>query len=738
MVDELRGQSGMFGRLGLLVCAQRSLGDGAEVRDEHVLEVDDVGGRTTAPVPLTHPEIGKPCVVEDVEHTIEGMRDDEFGVVAVLDPALPDLPREPVLGAASGDQPVDLLVEEEDRGDEAPRVGFEDARRLLEVVAHGGEVDMRQHRDHEDAIEAVVLERKAEARPVQFTVGVVRLADDVDEVEPEVRSPFADVLLRPFDGLGVRVETEVPLVIGQPSRQVQSHAPVAAAEIEDARVGREGAILHDDVRVVRSDVGLGASVEPALKALRRDRVVGFRLARAGGEAGCEVEECTGDRGRCGVGCRHDLTLAAGWSGQSLAKLVAMSAPPCGPGGKAVDDTSSIEGQAGTLPGGHVLPLRFAAVSVEAPRARKRRPGLVFGLVGAIVVIATITTLQLTANGSYDTAEEQFRDAARTTADARLTLDEANADLGDTADSASLLLASDTGILVDPAAKEGLTAAVANAADATSSADALLTERVPDIAEKPTWFWELYAGAGALDEDRRTVERLDAQLQDEIEAIDTAGSTLTESGVTLLTTTAGAAAAHEAAHISARNDDVIALRKAAATASAIAKIDSGAVTAFGTLQSAASQLVASEDAELAEKSGPLMGARLEIEAFARSIAPGVLLDFDWAPIVNGVGYNGSMGGYTTWWWDDPGRATIQLSNSVAEQWPADRSKALVVHEVGHAISVKCADMYDASTQDSIEKWATAWAISMGYTDDANGVWAYGYPPQNYIDAAAGCR
>ncbi len=53
-------------------------------------------------------------------------------------------------------------------------------------------------------------------------------------------------------------------------------------------------------------------------------------------------------------------------------------------------------------------------------------------------------------------------------------------------------------------------------------------------------------------------------------------------------------------------------------------------------------------------------------------------------------------------------------------------------------MKCQSMYDSSTQDSIEKWATAWAISMGYTDDANGVWAYGYPPQNYIDAAAGCR
>ena len=402
------------------------------------------------------------------------------------------------------------------------------------------------------------------------------------------------------------------------------------------------------------------------------------------------------------------------------------------------DASSTDDRKTALSGGHALPPRFSATSARPPRARKRRPRLVFGLVGAIAVIATITTLQVTANASYDTAEEQFRDAAGTTAGTRQALEEANAELRDIEGSAALLLESDTGVLVDSAAKDGVTGAVATAKDAEASADSLLAEDVPVVGGKPVWFWELYAGAGALGEDRQRIERLDEQMQDEVEAIGTARSTLTESGVALLTTTASAAAAHEAAHISARNDDVIALREAATTASAIATIDEDAVTAFNALQTAATQLVASEQAELAEKAGPLMGARLEIEAFARSIAPGVLLEFDWAPIVNGVGYNGSMGGYTTWWWDDPGRATIQLSNSVAEQWPAARSKALVVHEVGHAISVKCADMYDASTQDSIEKWATAWAISMGYTDDANGVWAYGYPPQNYIDAAAGCR
>lgn len=404
----------------------------------------------------------------------------------------------------------------------------------------------------------------------------------------------------------------------------------------------------------------------------------------------------------------------------------------------MSDAISTDHRETALSGGHALPPRFSAMSMRQPRARKRRPGLVLGLASAIAVIATITTLQLTANASYDTAEEQFRDAARTTTAARLALDAANAELHDVEGSAALLLESDTGILVDSAAKDSVTNAVTIATDAMTAADALLAEDIPAIGIKPAWFWELYAGAGALDEERQSIERLDERLQDEVEAIDTASDALTESGIALLTTTASAATGHEAAHVSARNDDVIALRKAATMASAITTIDGDAVTAFTSLQSAAAQLVSSEQAELAEKSGPLMGARLEIEAFARSIAPGVLLEFDWAPIVNGVGYNGSMGGYTTWWWEEPGRATIQLSNSVAEQWPADRSKALVVHEVGHAISVKCADMYDASTQDSIEKWATAWAISMGYTDDANGVWAYGYPPQNYIDAAAGCR
>jgi len=372
------------------------------------------------------------------------------------------------------------------------------------------------------------------------------------------------------------------------------------------------------------------------------------------------------------------------------------------------------------------------------RTRKKRPGLLFGILGTAVAAVAISALQLTSNLGYDDAEAQLRDTAATASEAKITVRDANEVLVSSTDAATLILDSDTGALVDPASHEALAAAGTSASEVAAAVERTLAEPIPSPGDKPTWFWELFGEASALTADREELDALTARLGDESEEIDAAAASLTDAGLATLSVAAANATGLESAHISARNDNVIALREAAEIATATIVIDQQAADSFSSLQTAAAQLIESENAELAEKAGPLYNARLEIEAFARSIAPGVLLEFDWAPIVNGYGNDGGMGGYTTWWWDEPGRAVILLSNSVAEQWPADRSKALVVHEVGHAISVKCADMYDASTQDSIEKWATAWAISMGYTDDANGVWAYGYPPQSYIDAAAGCR
>ncbi len=388
-------------------------------------------------------------------------------------------------------------------------------------------------------------------------------------------------------------------------------------------------------------------------------------------------------------------------------------------------------------GGHALPPHFASADNAAPKRRGKRTGFTLGTAG-ILVAATVCALQLTANLGYDGARTEFDSAVASVHDSATTAQQELDTLTSVIDVADLLKSTDAGVLTLPDTRDALASATTDAAEAGAPAASLLAEPVPSAESKPSAFWELFAASDRLASDAGNLDGLAADLTTTTPAMTAASAEVTEAGRAVLRSAADAAPAFESAHLSARNDAVIALRDAAAAASAITLLDGSAVDALKALQDAAGQVEATEQAELAEKAGPLQGERLEIEAFARSLAPGVLLEFDWNQIVNNAGSNGSMGGLTTWWWDDPDRAVIELSNSVAEQWPADRSKALVAHEVGHAISVKCEDMYDSSTQDSIEKWATAWAISMGFADDANGVWAYGYPPQSYIDAAYGCR
>ena len=375
--------------------------------------------------------------------------------------------------------------------------------------------------------------------------------------------------------------------------------------------------------------------------------------------------------------------------------------------------------------------------MRAPR--RRRTGLILGVVGAAALIAAVGLTQWSANVGYDDASLRVDDARRAVTTQSAQTQHATAALTASTDAGHVIL--DTGATPIPVSAEAiasLTAAVADGEEIGAAAEQVIATEGPARVEKPVWFWELFAASAQLSENEQSLGRLAQQLESASGDAAAAATAVEDSGVALLSEAGAAAAAFEAAHISARNDALIALRDAAARAASVSSVDDTAATVYAALQTAGAQVVATENEEMAEKAGPLLGTRLEIEAFARSLAPGVLLDFDWAPVVSGAGYNGSMGGYTTWGWDSPGRATIELSNSVAEQWPAERSRALIAHEVGHAISVKCQTMYDASTQDSIEKWATAWAISMGFTDDANGVWAYGYPPQSYIDAAAGCR
>ncbi|MEV8251557.1 hypothetical protein AB0O87_11640 [Microbacterium sp. NPDC076768] len=391
-------------------------------------------------------------------------------------------------------------------------------------------------------------------------------------------------------------------------------------------------------------------------------------------------------------------------------------------------------------GGHQLPGFFSANAAHTTATRpRRRKGVILGVLGGAGIIAALVATQVGANLGYDQAATRYDETSLVAFELKAEVRADTAELRESASAANLILSRESrSIVVEEDLSAALSSSLSEGEEAAGNADVVVSSDLAPVMNKPVWFWELFGRTTELNQNTEDAERLITALQDESGDVVEAEQSITTTGIAVLQAASTAAAPFETAHLSARNDAVIELRTAAASVANATLVDQEAAAAYISLQDAGDQVIATEAAELAEKEGPLKNARLEIEAYARSIAPEVLLEFDWSPVVNGAGYNGSMGGYTTWWWETPGRANIELSNSVAEQWPAARSKALVAHEIGHAISVKCQDMYDSSTQDSIEKWATAWAIGMGHTDDANGVWAYGYPPQSYIDAASGCR
>lgn len=395
-----------------------------------------------------------------------------------------------------------------------------------------------------------------------------------------------------------------------------------------------------------------------------------------------------------------------------------------------------------LAGGHDLESSVGGIVVpESASARARRRGHrgpVLVVIGVVVVGLMCAGVQWTANVGYDDALIAFEDAVDDAESAQAGLADALSALAQTTDAAATVIDADSGTLMDASAKEQFATAVEQASDAETEAVALIGEALPQPAEKPSWAWELFGETGRLNVDRDEVDEKVEQIGSASETIDETSDAVHETGAAAVLSAAAAADSFEAAHVSARNRDILSLRDAAEQLSGAEALDATTADAYVELEASAAAMLASEQAEIAEKQGPLYETRLQIEAFARELAPGVLLDFDWSALVNGYGEADSMGGYATWWYGDPGYATIELSNSVAEYWPSDRSQALVAHEVGHAISVKCEGMYDDSDENTIEAWATAWAISMGFHNEANGTSAYGAPPQSMIDLAAGCR
>lgn len=160
--------------------------------------------------------------------------------------------------------------------------------------------------------------------------------------------------------------------------------------------------------------------------------------------------------------------------------------------------------------------------------------------------------------------------------------------------------------------------------------------------------------------------------------------------------------------------------------------------FTALASAVADVRASHEAEVAR--AEQFPVRAEIEAFARSIANGVELDFAWAYEVAGMTSDVWLAGTAEFELDGPDWALITLTESVEQAWGLDpNAQAVVVHEVGHTQVVRdtCRALFDGFGGDH-EAWATAWAIGMGYDLPGAGIEAYGRPSDAQVAAAAGCR
>ncbi|MFC4137342.1 MULTISPECIES: hypothetical protein [unclassified Microbacterium] len=362
-------------------------------------------------------------------------------------------------------------------------------------------------------------------------------------------------------------------------------------------------------------------------------------------------------------------------------------------------------------------------------------------ISAAIVLAglIVTGVQLWANLSYDDAEEAFLHSRTVAQPATATLVATmeHADRATTAAQAVDGVAAPELLTADDRA--ALAAGASEIAKQRADAERIGLDLPPAPSQKPTMPWELFLEASDLREQTSTLDdRTDTQdatarsLSATIRGVD-------ELGGRILETAHAAVPAIEKASVDARFAPIIELRKAADdVGSAPADMDSGTSASLLRLDKAVAAVRASAQSELAAKAGPLFEARRSAEAYARSISGGVLLEFVWTDRLLGQGAGESGAGTATWDGNDGGSSHITLTNSIARYWPAEWTKALVTHEVGHSISAKCYEKFDWEDQDANEQWATAWAMSWGFSAYDSGANIYGTPSKALQDTAKTCR
>ena len=386
------------------------------------------------------------------------------------------------------------------------------------------------------------------------------------------------------------------------------------------------------------------------------------------------------------------------------------------------------------------PERDEAVDARGAGA-DARPPRTWALVGAallLILLGAFTLRQVTANLRYDEAVATHRLAIADARAAVHALAEAEADATTTREIAMALLEAPDAF-VDTAAKAELSTLAAGLD--------LLIDKVAELDEEPSmqprrrpvWYANLDRASGRLESGAARFDARAADAASRAASLSAADDVTKDSGLDFVAAIQPVAASFEAAHGSARNLDRIAFRTAVKRLAGAGTWGPDVSARVDAYVAAATAVQESHAAEEAEKAGPLYERRVAVEAFARSIVGGVLLEFDWAPTVSGHGDGGFYAGTATW---DPrggGISTITLTNSVAEAWNDPNVVALVAHQVGHAITAKCyGDIISPETPEENEAWATAWAIGMGYTADGNGESDYGRPSDELIDLSKKCR
>lgn len=254
-------------------------------------------------------------------------------------------------------------------------------------------------------------------------------------------------------------------------------------------------------------------------------------------------------------------------------------------------------------------------------------------------------------------------------------------------------------------------------------------------------WEVLGASSVLREATATLAADSARLRETTTTLASGGDEFEADIVVLVNTVGTVGATQLPQYPSATNDAYRELKTAVDEATSHRAVDSRSSWIVDRVIETTASFAASHAAKEAAKEGPLAARRGEIEDFARSIAGGVRIDFTWQDIVIGHGQGRSAAGTATWDTADNGYSSVTLTNSVARYWTEWAGyRSLVAHEIGHSITSKCYDAFkNGPFGNDNERWATAWAIGMGYTvSAANGSDLYGAPTAEQINATLPCR